>query len=109
VFLCEIAPERRNCLLRKPAFASVSLDNNPSSSKRHRKHKQQDEPAEEEHLSKKERKKRMVERAKVQLNEMTTEERQELYHYVQTQKWLNKKVEFDGEKVITCAAMHLVS
>ena len=109
VFLCEIAPERRNCLLRKPAFASVSLDNNPSSSKRRRKHKEQDEPDEEEHLSKKERKKRMVERAKVQLKEMTTEERQELYHYVQTQKWLNKKVEFDGEKVITCAAMHLVS
>ncbi len=51
----------------------------------------------------------MVERAKVQLNEMTTEERQELYHYVQTQKWLNKKVEFDGEKVVTLAAMHLVS
>lgn len=51
----------------------------------------------------------MVERAKVQLNEMTREERQELYHYVQTQKWLNKKVEFDGEKVITCVAMHLVS
>lgn len=51
----------------------------------------------------------MVERAKVQLNEMTTEERQELYHYVQTQKWLNKKVDFDGEKVITYTAMHLVS
>ncbi|DBA76614.1 TPA: hypothetical protein ACH3X2_008662 [Trebouxia sp. C0005] len=83
---------------RKPAFASVSLDNNPSSGKRRRKHKEQDEPGEEEHLSKKERKKRMVERAKVQLNEMTREERQELYHYVQTQKWLNKKVEFDGEK-----------
>ncbi len=49
----------------------------------------------------------MVERAKVKLNEMTTQERQELYHYVQTQKWLNKKVEFDGEKVIIHAFMHL--
>ena len=109
VSLCEIAPETRDRLLRKPAFGSVSLDNNPSSSKRRRKHKEQDEPGEEEHLSKKERKNRMVERAKVQLNEMTTEERQELYHDVQTQKWLNKKVEFDGEKVTTCAAMHLFS
>lgn len=83
------------------------MENTPSSGKRRRKHKEQDEVVEEEHLSKKERKKRMVERAKVQLDEMTPQERQELYQYVRTQKWLNKKVKVtpEGEQVRTCLSL----
>ena len=77
------------------------MDTEDKSSKKHKKHrdKSKSAAADGERASKKALKKQKLEQAKTAVENMSTEQRAELYRAIKTAKLMRKKVKVRGKKV----------